>query len=221
MKKALVPRQRVDRRGAAGQPARPRAVLVPAAYAICCTPLAWLAFQIVTSGLGANPVEALLDALGYVAFVLLALTLACTPAQLLLGWNWPIRIRKLLGDFCFFYACLHMLTYTVIDQGLDLRGIATDVLKHKFIFLGMATWLLLLPLAVTSTQGWQRRLGFRRWKRLHRLVYLAGGLASFHFLLRFKTPRVETLAWMSAVTVLLLVRAVAAVRRRAGMVQSP
>ncbi|MGZ6144248.1 MAG: sulfite oxidase heme-binding subunit YedZ [Myxococcales bacterium] len=183
--------------------------------------MSWLAFLLATSGLGANPVETLLNDLGYVAFTLLALTLACTPAQMLTGWTWPIRIRKLLGDFCFFYACLHMLTYTVIDQGLDLSGIAADVLKHKVIFLGMATWFLLLPLAVTSTQGWQRRLGFRRWKRLHRLVYLAGGLASFHFLLRFKTPRTETLAWMTAVMVLLLVRAVVALRRRAGMVQSP
>jgi sulfoxide reductase heme-binding subunit YedZ len=219
LKEALVASPRADRLGAAG-PSRARRFLVPAAFAICSAPLPWLAFQLLTRGLGANPVEALLDDLGYVAFVLLALTLACTPAQLLLGWSWPLRIRKLLGDFCFFYACLHMLTYTVIDQGFDLRGIAADVLKHKFIFLGMATWLLLLPLAVTSTQGWQRRLGFRRWKRLHRLVYLAGGLASFHFLLRFKTPRLETLAWMSAVAALLLVRAVVAVRRRAGMVQS-
>jgi sulfoxide reductase heme-binding subunit YedZ len=195
--------------------------LLPVAFAACCLPLIWLAWQFVTGGLGANPIEALLNDLGYFAFVLLALTLACTPLQIVLGWSWAIRIRKLLGDFCFFYACLHILTYTVLDQGFDFRGIATDVLKHKFIFLGMATWLLLLPLAVTSTQGWQRRLGFRRWKRLHRVVYLAGGLASFHFLLRFKTPKVETLAWMGVICVLLLVRVVEAVRRRSRMVQSP
>jgi methionine sulfoxide reductase heme-binding subunit len=194
--------------------------VVPAAFAACCLPLLWLAFQFATGGLGPNPVEALLNDLGYTAFVLLALTLSCTPAQLLLGWSWPIRIRKLLGDFCFFYACLHLLTYAVLDQGLDFGGIASDVLKHKFIFLGMATWLLLLPLAITSTQGWQRRLGFRRWKRLHRLVYLAGGTASFHFLLRFKTPKLETLAWMAVIAVLLLVRVVEAARRRARMVQS-
>jgi methionine sulfoxide reductase heme-binding subunit len=195
--------------------------LLPVAFAACCLPLIWLAWQFVTGGLGANPIEALLNDLGYFAFVLLALTLACTPLQIVLGWSWAIRIRKLLGDFCFFYACLHILTYTVLDQGFDFRGIATDVLKHKFIFLGMATWLLLLPLAVTSTQGWQRRLRFRRWKRLHRVVYLAGGLASFHFLLRFKTPKVETLAWMGVICVLLLVRVVEAVRRRSRMVQSP
>jgi sulfoxide reductase heme-binding subunit YedZ len=194
--------------------------VVPAAFAACCLPLLWLAVQFVTGGLGANPIEALLNGLGYTALVLLALTLACTPLQLVLGWNWPIRIRKLLGDFCFFYASLHLLTYSVLDQGLDFRGIASDVLKHKFIFLGMATWLLLLPLAVTSTQGWQRRLGFRRWKRLHRLVYLAGGLASIHFLLRFKTPTLETISWMTVIAFLLLVRVVEAARRRARMVQS-
>src|SRR5439155_1365431 len=130
--------------------------LVPAAFAACCVPLRWFAVQAARSGLGAHPVEELLSDLGYTAFVLLALTLACTPLQTVAGWNWPIRIRKLLGDFCFFYACLHMLTYVVIDQGLDFKAVATDVLKHKFIFLGMATWLLLLPLAVTSTRGWQR-----------------------------------------------------------------
>jgi len=195
--------------------------LVPASFAACCLPLVWFALQFATGGLGANPIEALLNGLGYTAFVLLALTLACTPLQILLGWNWPIRVRKLLGDFCFFYASLHLLTYSVLDQGLDLGGIAKDVVKHKFIFLGMATWLLLLPLAVTSTQGWKRRLGFRRWKRLHRVVYLAGGLASFHFLLRFKTPKLETAAWMAAVAVLLLVRVVEAARKRARMVQSP
>src|SRR5262249_59183091 len=121
-----------------------------------------------------------------------------------------------LGDFCFFYACLHLLTYLVIDQGLDLHGIVKDVLKNKFIFFGMATWLILLPLAVTSTEGWKKRLGFRRWKRLHRLVYFAGGLASFHFLLRFKTPPIETLAWMVGIAVLLLIRVIETARRPVG-----
>jgi methionine sulfoxide reductase heme-binding subunit len=194
--------------------------LVPLSFAACCLPLLWLATQLAAGALGANPVEALLDGLGYTAFVLLALTLACTPAQLLFGWSWPLRIRKLLGDFCFFYACLHLLTYAVIDQGLDLSAIGKDVLKHKFIFLGMATWVLLLPLAVTSTRGWQRRIGFRGWKRLHRLVYLAGGLAAFHFLLRFKTPRIETLSWMAVLSVLLLVRLGHTLRRRERVVQS-
>ena len=193
---------------------------MPLSFAACCVPLPWLAVDYLRGGFGANPIETLLNDLGYIAFVLLALTLACTPAQILLGWSWPIRIRKLLGDFCFFYASLHLCTYVGLDQGFDFHDVVKDVLKHKFIFFGMATWLLLLPLAVTSTQGWQRRLGFRRWKRLHRLVYLAGGLASFHFLLRFKTPRLETIAWMTAVALLLLVRLVENLRRRARVVHS-
>ena len=192
--------------------------IVPLAFAAACVPAVFLGVQFLTVGLGANPVEALLDALGYITFVFLALTLACTPLQIVLGWKWPLRIRKLLGDFCFFYASLHLLTYVVLDQGLALGDIVKDVLKHKFILLGMATWTLLLPLAITSTGGWQKRLGFRRWKLLHRLVYLAGGLASFHFLLRFKTPRIETIAWMSVMAVLLLVRVVETARRR--MIQS-
>ena len=196
------------------RPAARGSRLVAAAFAGCCVPALWLIGQAFTVGFGANPVEKILNDLGYIAFVLLALTLACTPASILFKWSWPILIRKILGDFCFFYACLHMTTYLAIDQGLDLNAIVKDVLKHKFIFLGMATWLLLLPLAVTSTEGWKKRLGFRRWKRLHRLVYLAGGLASFHFLLRFKTPRIETLAWMAVIAVLLLMRVVESARRR-------
>ena len=188
--------------------------LVLLAFAAACVPAAWLGVQFLTVGLGANPVEALLNGLGYITFVFLALTLACTPAQILLGWKWPLRVRKLLGDFCFFYGSLHMLTYLVLDQGLALGDIVQDVLKHKFILLGMATWTLLLPLAITSTSGWQKRLGFRRWKLLHRLVYLAGALASFHFFLRFKTPRIETIVWMSVIALLLLVRVVETARRR-------
>ena len=192
--------------------------LVPLAFAASCMPAVWIVVQYFRGGLGANPVEALLNDLGYITFVFLALTLACTPLQLLLGWKWTLLLRKLLGDFCFFYASLHLLTYVGLDQGLAWGDIVKDVVKHKFILLGMATWTLLLPLAVTSTSGWQKRLGFRRWKLLHRLVYLAGGLASFHFFLRFKTPRIETLVWMAVIAALLLVRVVETARRR--MLQS-
>ena len=188
--------------------------LLPAAFVACLLPLAWLAVRFLRDDLGANPIAEALNRLGLYAFVLLVLTLACTPAQILFKINWPVRLRKLLGDFCFFYACLHLLCYVGLDQGFDLHDIVKDVLKHKFIMLGMLTWLMLLPLAITSTSGWQKRLGFRRWKRLHRLVYIAGGTASFHFLLRFKTPRVETLLWMSVIAVLLLTRVVETARRR-------
>jgi len=113
--------------------------LVPLAFAACCVPALWLVVQFFTVGFGADPIAVLLNDLGYITFVLLALTLACTPAQIVLGWKWPIRIRKTLGDFCFFYGSCHLLTYLGLDQGFSLDDIVKDVLKHKFIFLGMAT----------------------------------------------------------------------------------
>ena len=190
--------------------------IVPLSFAACCVPLAWLAQGFLRNDLGPNPVDTLLNQLGYFAFVLLVLTLACTPAQILFKLNWPVRIRKLLGDFSFFYACLHLLTWTVLDQGMNVHDILREIVKRKFILLGISTFLLLLPLAITSTQGWQKRLGFRRWKRLHRVVYLAGVLAGFHFLLRFKTVRIETVAWGSVVLFLLGVRLVNQLRTRPG-----
>lgn len=184
------------------------------AFAACCVPALFLIGQGFTTGFGANPVAKILNDFGYIAFLLLVATLACTPAQILFKLKWPIRIRKVLGDFFFFYACLHLTTYAVLDQSLDLRSIVKDVSKNKFIFFGMSTWLLMLPLAITSTQGWQKRLGFRRWKRLHRLIYLAGGLASLHFLFCFKTIHFEPVFWMAVVVLLLLTRIVETAWRR-------
>jgi sulfoxide reductase heme-binding subunit YedZ len=186
--------------------------LVRAAFAACLLPIAWLGVRFLRDDLGANPIAEVLNRLGLYAFVLLVLTLACTPAQILFKINWPIRIRKLLGDFCFFYACLHLLTYAGLDQGLAFAEIGRDIVKRPFITLGMTTWVLLLPLAVTSTQGWQRRLGFRRWKGLHRLVYLAGILACVHFLWRFKTALLEPLLWSGGVALLLGIRIVSRLR---------
>lgn len=186
--------------------------LLPAAFAACLMPLAWLGARFLRDDLGANPIAEVLNRLGLYAFVLLVLTLACTPAQILFKVNWPIRIRKLLGDFCFFYACLHLLTYAGLDQGLAFGEIWRDIVKRPFITLGATTWVLLLPLAITSTQGWQRRLGYRRWKGLHRLVYLAGVLACVHFLWRFKTALREPLIWSGVVAVLLGIRIVSRLR---------
>jgi len=196
--------------------------LVPLAFVLSCLPLLLLVVQYLRGELGRNPIEEAIDDLGYIAFVFLAMTLACTPLQIVFKLKWPILLRKLLGDFCFFYACVHLATYAVLDHGLSFPDIVQDVLKHKFIFLGMAAWILMLPLAVTSTQGWQRRLGLRRWKRLHRVVYLCGGLAALHFFLRFKTPRPETIVWACVISVLLLVRVWEVVRRRrVRMLDSP
>jgi sulfoxide reductase heme-binding subunit YedZ len=120
--------------------------------------------------------------------------------------TWPIRIRRLLGLFAFFYASLHVLLYAVIDQGLSLRAILEDVTKRKFITAGFAAFLLLCPLAVTSTSGMLKRLGARRWRRLHQLVYLAGLLAALHFLWRVKRDLTEPLAYALVLLGLLVIR---------------
>ncbi len=169
------------------------------ALAAALAPVGWLGGRALLGDLGANPVEEVLNRLGLYAITFLLASLACTPLQRLLGWSWALRVRKTLGLAAFFWALAHVLFYVGIDQGLDLRGLWEDVLKHRFVFLGMAALLTLLPLALTSTKAMERRLGFRRWKRLHRLAYAAGALACAHFYLRFKLPE----AWPILAAVLL------------------
>jgi sulfoxide reductase heme-binding subunit YedZ len=169
-------------------------------------PIAWLGGRALLGDLGANPVEEVLNRLGLYAITFLLASLACTPLQRFLGWSWALRVRKTLGLAAFSWALAHVLFYVVIDQGLDLRGLVDDVLKHRFVFLGMAALSLLVPLALTSTKGMEKRLGFRRWKRLHRLVYAAGALACAHFYLRFKLPEPGPIAAAALLAVLLASR---------------
>ena len=182
-----------------------------AAFALACAPLLLLGARGVLGQLGANPIEAVLNRLGFWALVMLLASLACTPLQIL-GWKWPLRLRRMLGLFAFFYACSHLLTYSVVDQGLALGEIGKDIVKRKFITIGMATWLLLLPLAVTSTNKWMKRLGFHRWKALHRLVYLAGIGGVIHFVWRVKKDLTQPLVFGAILAILLAIRAVSALR---------
>jgi sulfoxide reductase heme-binding subunit YedZ len=165
--------------------------------------------------LGANPIEAILNRLGFWTLVLLTASLVPTPARALLGLAWPIRVRRMLGLFAFSYATLHLLFYVAVDQGLDLAVLVEDVAKRKFMAVGFTAWLLLLPLAVTSTDAWVRRLGFARWKRLHRLVYVAAGLGLVHFTWRVKADLTRPLAFAAVVGLLLALRALPARRPRA------
>jgi methionine sulfoxide reductase heme-binding subunit len=176
----------------------------------------WLAGRVVRGDLGADPVAEVLNRLGLYALVLLLCSLGCTPLQILFGWKWPLLLRRMLGLFAFFYACLHLSTYVGVDQFFDFASIGKDIAKRRFITVGFAAWCSLLPLAVTSTQGWVKRLGFRRWKRLHRLAYVAAALAVVHFVWRFKTALVEPLI---AAAVLALLLGVRLVRRRAPLVR--
>jgi sulfoxide reductase heme-binding subunit YedZ len=159
----------------------------PIVFVAALVPLGLLVRDTMTGGLGANPVEEITHRTGLTAITLLMLTLAVTPASQLLGAGWLIRLRRMLGLFAFSYAVLHFLTY-VTDQtvftgeGLSLAVVAEDVAERPYVTVGFATFLLLVPLAVTSTRGWVKRLGGKRWQRLHQLVYLAGAGAVFHFL---------------------------------------
>lgn len=148
---------------------------------------------------------------GWWALTLLLATLAITPLRRLTGWNRVIQLRRMLGLFAFAYATLHVLTYFALDQLFDLRYIAEDIVERPYITAGFAAWLLLIPLAVTSTRRWIRRLG-KRWQRLHRLVYPAAGLAVLHFLWLVKADTREPVVFGILLILLLLLR----VPRRTG-----
>jgi sulfoxide reductase heme-binding subunit YedZ len=189
--------------------------LKPLVFLAALSPLLWLASRVARGTLGPDPVAEVLNRLGLYAICLLFCSLACTPLQILLGWSWPLRVRRMLGLFAFFYACLHLSTYVFVDQGLDLRGIGKDIAKRRFVTVGFAAWCALLPLAITSTQGWVKRLGYRRWKALHRLAYLAAALGCVHFIWRFKTALLQPVLFTAVLAVLLGIRLATRVRRSA------
>lgn len=180
--------------------------LKPLVAALAAAPLAWEAFALVTDRLGANPIEEALNFLGKWTLILLLVSLACTPLRILTGWSWPLRVRRLLGLAAFAYACSHFLFYAVVDQGLDGSEIWTDISKRKFITIGFAALVLLVPLAVTSTKGMIRRLGARRWNRLHQLVYPAALLAIVHFTWRVKADLREPFIYAGVLGLLFAVR---------------
>lgn len=155
-------------------------------FVACLIPLArlvWLAFQ---GNLSANPIEFITRSLGTWTLVFLLITLSVTPLRKLLNQPWLIKLRRMLGLFAFFYASLHFVTYIWLDQFFDLQAIYKDVIKRPFITVGFASFLLLIPLAVTSTNNMVRRLGGKRWQKLHRLVYLIaiGGVVHYWWLVK-------------------------------------
>ena len=153
----------------------------PLVFVLCLLPLAWLVYGAVADQLGANPAEALIRGLGDWSLRFLCLALAVTPVRIHTRTPQLARYRRMLGLFCFFYVCLHLLAYGWLDMGLDFADIGRDILKRPFILVGFTAWLLLLPLALTSTNGAVRRLGGKAWRNLHRLVYVVAPLALLHF----------------------------------------
>ena len=172
-------------------------------------PLLSILLRARSGALGANPIAEALNELGLMALVLLIASLACTPLRTLVGWTWPIRVRRLLGLLAFAYATLHVAVYAGLDQGLDLRAVLADVFKRRFIFVGFAAFVMMAPLAWTSTKRAVRRMGYVRWKRLHLLVYPAALCAVVHFVWRVKKDLSEPLAYAAILAALLLVRVVA------------
>jgi sulfoxide reductase heme-binding subunit YedZ len=177
--------------------------LKPPIFLASLAPLAhlvWLAFR---DELSANPTEFIRNSLGTWTLVFLCITLAITPSRRLLGQNWLIRFRRMFGLFAFFYASLHLITYVVFDTGFDSSAILKDIYKRPFITAGFTAFVLLVPLAVTSTSGMIRRLGGRRWNMLHRLIYISVIAGVIHYYWLVKSDETVPLRFAAVVSVLL------------------
>jgi sulfoxide reductase heme-binding subunit YedZ len=187
----------------------------PTVFALCLLPLLWAVGQALTGGLGTNPIEEITHRSGDWTLRLLLITLCVSPLRWLTGWNALLRLRRMLGLFAFFYAALHLTTYLWLDQFFLWGEIVADIIKRPFITVGMASFLILLALALTSTQGAVRRLG-RRWITLHRGVYVAAILGVVHFWWLVKFDVREPALYAVLLTILLVARAMRAGWRRWG-----
>lgn len=185
------------------QPSLPDWPLYPLGF----IPAIWLFVQAVTDNLGADPAKALERGLGEWALRLIILGLAITPMRQVAGINW-VRYRRAIGLLAFFYVLLHLITYMVLDQGLDWTAIGADILRRPYITIGMLGFLLLFPLALTSTNAMIRRLGGARWRRLHRLVYPAAFAGAAHYLLLVKSWPLEPIIYAAIIVALLAWRLV-------------
>jgi sulfoxide reductase heme-binding subunit YedZ len=200
-----------------------RFVLKPIVFVASLGPAAWLVWAALTGNLSVNPLSDLTNETGVWALRFLCITLAITPLRKLTGWNHAIRFRRMTGLFAFFYGTLHFLTYTIADRfaGLDFpdgmvawstarnlaMSVADDVYKRPFITIGFTAFILMVPLAVTSTAGMIRRLGGKRWNALHRLVYVSAALGPIHYFWLVKADIRRPIIYGIVVAALLLVRA--------------
>ena len=179
-------------------------------WLLCLTPLALLAERLLHGRLGANPIEFLEHALGDWSLRFLLLALAMTPLRALTGWVWPLKLRRTVGLWAYAYVCLHFAVYIVFDLNIleparALAQLAEDLVKRLYITVGFAAWLFMLPLALTSTDGWQRRLK-RKWKTLHQLIYPAAVLGVLHYIWLVKKDLSDPLLYAAILSILLLWR---------------
>ena len=197
---------------------RARIALKAAIWGGCLVPLGTLVYWFARDELTANPISFVTTTLGDWTLRILLASLAMTPIRLVLGLSWPITLRRLLGLFAFFYVCLHFSVWIVLDFFFDWHRMWEDIVKRPYITMGMLGLLSLIPLAATSTAGMIKRLGARRWRRLHRLVYLAGVAGCVHLLWLAKVGRTDQYWYVATLVLLLSIRlgdvALRAVRRR-------
>ncbi len=182
-----------------------RRVIKPALFVLCALPLLWVvaaAMGIGGADLGANPIEKIQDTFGEWGLRFLVITLAITPLRDWFNQPWLIQLRRMLGLYAFVYVLLHFLNWLILDQGFYWSGIVEDIGKRPFITIGFTALLLLIPLAVTSTNQMMRRLG-KRWKKLHRLIYPISLLAVWHYYWQVKSDVTEPLIYLAIVLVLL------------------
>jgi len=186
-----------------------------ALWVACLLPLAHLVYAWQADDLGANPIDYLTRRLGKTALQLLLASLAMTPIRILAGVSWPIHFRRLLGLFAFFYVGLHFSVWILVDHFFNWAQMLEDVVKRPYVTVGVTALTLLIPLALTSTTAMVKRLGGARWRRLHKLVYVAAALALIHFLWLAKVGVTEPFYYAGALALLLGVRLWDWARRRA------
>lgn len=184
-----------------------------ALFVVALVPLLRLIWLGINDGLGANPIEFITHSTGTWTLIGLLTTLSVTPLRKFTGWNWLIRLRRMLGLFTFFYASLHFMTYIWLDQFFDINTIVKDVIKRPFITVGFLAFVLLIPLAVTSTNSMMKRLGGKNWQRLHRLIYAIATLGVVHYWWLVKKDITQPLIYAVVLALLLGIRVLFKARR--------
>ncbi|HEY6763656.1 MAG TPA: protein-methionine-sulfoxide reductase heme-binding subunit MsrQ [Candidatus Sulfotelmatobacter sp.] len=187
----------------------------PVIFLVCLAPLARLAWRGFHDGLGANPIEVITHSTGDWTLIFLLITLSVTPARKLTGQYWLIGLRRMFGLFAFFYGCLHLTTYVWLDKFFDVHAMLADVLKRRFITAGLTGFVLMIPLALTSTKGWIRRLGGKRWQALHRLIYFSAIAGVTHYIWLVKADLKKPLEYGAVLAMLMGYRVIAWWRSRA------
>jgi len=188
-----------------------------ALFVACLAPLARLGWKAYAGRLGANPIEVITHSTGDWTMIFLLVTLAITPLRKMTGQPWMIRYRRMLGLFAFFYGTLHLVTYVWLDKFFAVHEMLADIAKRRFITMGLLGFVLMLPLAITSTSGWIRRLGGRRWQALHRLIYVSALAGVIHYIWLVKADLHKPLLYAAILGVLLAYRFLSWISAKPGL----